>query len=181
MMRRYADAIRTFSNILLYVQRTKQMFQVNTSVSLSLYTHEVIPAKYFPSVGSLGAEREDKQVNWKFSPYLFLRFLSFFSLIKWYPNQFQLSVSLKITHRLGQVVPERPDQQADGPDVRPPLNLPRPPPTEDRRICSYNAQVTTNIFVILQRFYYLAKRLNHTSIKWLLRCSKPETTLYLQT
>ena len=28
MMRRYADAIRTFSNILLYVQRTKQMFQV---------------------------------------------------------------------------------------------------------------------------------------------------------
>ena len=29
MMRRYADAIRTFSNILLYVQRTKQMFQVS--------------------------------------------------------------------------------------------------------------------------------------------------------
>lgn len=28
MMRRYADAIRTFSNILLYIQRTKGMFQV---------------------------------------------------------------------------------------------------------------------------------------------------------
>ncbi|CAG0896178.1 unnamed protein product [Darwinula stevensoni] len=27
MMRRYADAIRTFSNILLYIQRTRQMFQ----------------------------------------------------------------------------------------------------------------------------------------------------------
>lgn len=27
MMRRYQDAIRTFSNILLYIQRTKQMFQ----------------------------------------------------------------------------------------------------------------------------------------------------------
>jgi len=30
MMRRYADAIRTFSNILLYVQRTKQMFQAKS-------------------------------------------------------------------------------------------------------------------------------------------------------
>ena len=29
MMRRYNDAIRTFSNILLYIQRTKGMFQVN--------------------------------------------------------------------------------------------------------------------------------------------------------
>ncbi len=29
MMRRYADAIRTFSNILLYIQRTKQMFTVS--------------------------------------------------------------------------------------------------------------------------------------------------------
>jgi translation initiation factor 3 subunit L len=28
MMRRYADAIRTFSNILLYIQRTKGLFQV---------------------------------------------------------------------------------------------------------------------------------------------------------
>ena len=27
MMRRYADAIRTFSNILLYIQRTKQQLQ----------------------------------------------------------------------------------------------------------------------------------------------------------
>lgn len=27
MMRRYADAIRTFSNILVYIQRTKAMFQ----------------------------------------------------------------------------------------------------------------------------------------------------------
>ena len=27
MMRRYQDAIRTFSNILLYIARTKQMFQ----------------------------------------------------------------------------------------------------------------------------------------------------------
>ena len=27
MMRRYQDAIRTFSNILLYIQRTKSMFQ----------------------------------------------------------------------------------------------------------------------------------------------------------
>merc|ERR1719350_2664165 len=30
MMRRYADAIRTFSNILLYVQRTKTMFAVKS-------------------------------------------------------------------------------------------------------------------------------------------------------
>ncbi|XP_023229805.1 eukaryotic translation initiation factor 3 subunit L-like [Centruroides sculpturatus] len=30
MMRRYADAIRTFSNILLYIQRTRQMFQQRT-------------------------------------------------------------------------------------------------------------------------------------------------------
>ncbi|GAB6032665.1 Eukaryotic translation initiation factor 3 subunit L [Chamberlinius hualienensis] len=30
MMRRYADAIRTFSNVLLYIQRTKQMFQMRT-------------------------------------------------------------------------------------------------------------------------------------------------------
>lgn len=30
MMRRYADAIRTFSNILLYIQRTKGMFQTKT-------------------------------------------------------------------------------------------------------------------------------------------------------
>lgn len=30
MMRRYADAIRTFSNILVYIQRTKQMFQTRT-------------------------------------------------------------------------------------------------------------------------------------------------------
>ena len=30
MMRRYQDAIRTFSNILLYIQRTKQMFESKT-------------------------------------------------------------------------------------------------------------------------------------------------------
>ena len=30
MMRRYADAIRTFSNILLYIQRTRGLFQVKT-------------------------------------------------------------------------------------------------------------------------------------------------------
>lgn len=30
MMRRYADAVRTFSNILLYIQRTKGMFQTKT-------------------------------------------------------------------------------------------------------------------------------------------------------
>ena len=30
MMRRYADAIRTFTNILLYVQRTKTMFQTKS-------------------------------------------------------------------------------------------------------------------------------------------------------
>ena len=30
MMRRYQDAIRTFCNILLYIQRTKQMFQTRT-------------------------------------------------------------------------------------------------------------------------------------------------------
>ena len=29
MMRRYADAIRTFSNILLYIQRTRGLFQVS--------------------------------------------------------------------------------------------------------------------------------------------------------
>jgi hypothetical protein len=28
MMRRYADAIRTFCNILLYIQRTRGLFQV---------------------------------------------------------------------------------------------------------------------------------------------------------
>nr|KAG5713471.1 hypothetical protein BaRGS_025019 [Batillaria attramentaria] len=32
MMRRYQDAIRTFSNILLYIQRTKQMFQNRTQL-----------------------------------------------------------------------------------------------------------------------------------------------------
>lgn len=32
MMRRYQDAIRTFSNILLYIQRTKQMFQSRTQL-----------------------------------------------------------------------------------------------------------------------------------------------------
>ncbi|KAL5019120.1 hypothetical protein ScPMuIL_004842 [Solemya velum] len=32
MMRRYQDAIRSFSNILLYIQRTKQMFQNRTSL-----------------------------------------------------------------------------------------------------------------------------------------------------
>lgn len=36
MMRRYADAIRTFSNILLYIQRTKGMFQTKT------YQHDQI-------------------------------------------------------------------------------------------------------------------------------------------
>ncbi len=30
MMRRYQDAIRTFSDILLYIQRTKQMYQNKT-------------------------------------------------------------------------------------------------------------------------------------------------------
>merc|ERR1712241_1059898 len=30
MMRRYADAIRTFSNILLYIQRTRELFQMKT-------------------------------------------------------------------------------------------------------------------------------------------------------
>ena len=34
MMRRYADAIRTFTNILLYVQRTKTMFQVCTKLDI---------------------------------------------------------------------------------------------------------------------------------------------------
>ncbi|XP_060079974.1 eukaryotic translation initiation factor 3 subunit L-like isoform X1 [Ylistrum balloti] len=32
MMRRYQDAIRTFSNILLYIQRTKQMFQTRAQL-----------------------------------------------------------------------------------------------------------------------------------------------------
>ncbi|XP_064594734.1 eukaryotic translation initiation factor 3 subunit L-like [Liolophura sinensis] len=32
MMRRYQDAIRTFSNVLLYIQRTKQMFQNRASL-----------------------------------------------------------------------------------------------------------------------------------------------------
>ena len=32
MMRRYQDAIRTFANILLYIQRTKQMFQSRASL-----------------------------------------------------------------------------------------------------------------------------------------------------
>ena len=32
MMRRYQDAIRTFSNILLYIQRTKQMFQARVQM-----------------------------------------------------------------------------------------------------------------------------------------------------
>jgi translation initiation factor 3 subunit L len=30
MMRRYADAIQTFSSILLYIQRTKQLFQTRS-------------------------------------------------------------------------------------------------------------------------------------------------------
>ena len=32
MMRRYQDAIRTLSNILLYIQRTKTMFQNKTQL-----------------------------------------------------------------------------------------------------------------------------------------------------
>ena len=36
MMRRYADAIRTFSNILLYIQRTRGLFQVRLAGSWSL-------------------------------------------------------------------------------------------------------------------------------------------------
>lgn len=32
MMRRYQDAIRTFSNVLLYIQRTKQMFQARVQM-----------------------------------------------------------------------------------------------------------------------------------------------------
>ena len=35
MMRRYADAIRTFSNILLYIQRTRGLFQVRLAGSWS--------------------------------------------------------------------------------------------------------------------------------------------------
>lgn len=30
MMRRYSDAIRTFSSILLYIQRTKQLFSARS-------------------------------------------------------------------------------------------------------------------------------------------------------
>jgi len=49
MMRRYADAIRTFSSILLYVQRTKQLFstrsyqndQVSTSCCIGTIFHLV--------------------------------------------------------------------------------------------------------------------------------------------
>lgn len=38
MMRRYQDAIRTFANILLYVQRTKQMFQNRASLYDQVYS-----------------------------------------------------------------------------------------------------------------------------------------------
>ena len=40
-----------------------------------------------------------------------------------------------------KVLPERPDQQADGPDVRAAGHLPGAPPPEDRRVHPHNSQV----------------------------------------
>ncbi|KAG8267608.1 Eukaryotic translation initiation factor 3 subunit L [Homalodisca vitripennis] len=39
MMRRYADAIRTFSSILLYIQRTKQLFQSRSYQNDQIFTN----------------------------------------------------------------------------------------------------------------------------------------------
>lgn len=41
MMRRYQDAIRVFANILLYIQRTKSMFQRTT------YKYEMVRSLFF--------------------------------------------------------------------------------------------------------------------------------------
>lgn len=45
MMRRYQDAIRVFANILLYIQRTRNMFQRTT------YKYEMVSAFCFCSIG----------------------------------------------------------------------------------------------------------------------------------
>ena len=42
MMRRYADAIRTFSHILLYVQRTKPLYQAKTYQNDQVYIYRYV-------------------------------------------------------------------------------------------------------------------------------------------
>jgi hypothetical protein len=70
MMRRYADAIRTFSNILLYVQRTKQMFQVESCYHLCYYQTYLSPHpfmhKIFFSVLNSRRYETDKESREKF-------------------------------------------------------------------------------------------------------------------
>ena len=43
MMRRYQDAIRVFANILLYIQRTRNMFQRSTYKYEMVSVHYVVP------------------------------------------------------------------------------------------------------------------------------------------
>lgn len=45
MMRRYSDAIRTFSSILLYIQRTKQLFQTRSYQNDQVY--DILHLKLF--------------------------------------------------------------------------------------------------------------------------------------
>lgn len=63
MMRRYADAIRTFSHILLYVQRTKPLYQAKT------YQNDQVEKKTLLNFGSSSHYKTsfslDQQANWK--------------------------------------------------------------------------------------------------------------------
>lgn len=45
MMRRYQDAIRTLTNILLFIQRTKQLFQNKTYLYDQVGMHTFIPGQ----------------------------------------------------------------------------------------------------------------------------------------
>lgn len=60
MMRRYQDAIRVFANILLYIQRTKSMFQRAT------YKYEMVRAPWHPGRW-LGTCHQDYCSSWAFS------------------------------------------------------------------------------------------------------------------
>ena len=47
MMRRYVDAIRTFSDILLYIQRTKQLFTTRTYQNDQVKINILLPGWHF--------------------------------------------------------------------------------------------------------------------------------------
>lgn len=58
MMRRYQDAIRTFSNILLYIQRTKQMFQARVQMYDQVGSYQEICCTKLTRVKSLYVNQE---------------------------------------------------------------------------------------------------------------------------